>query len=251
MTQGQTIVWITGATKGLGAGLARTCPFQNARVINASRTSHPDLENIFFDLGDRDSWQALRHSFQEELADFAGERAIFIHNALFDGSTGFAGEMNEDLYERDVLGNVVAPLQLGDWFLRAVRSGYESGLVMISSAAAQMPVEGHSVYGAAKAAVEQWVRVVRRERMRRGSGPWVVAIRPGFVDSETTRREATLDPEHYPMALLLKDGLEAGEALHPDDAARNIWNALPPGDRSVLLFGEPPSGVGRARTGAA
>ena len=29
-----TIIWITGATQGLGSGLARTCPYQNAHVIN-------------------------------------------------------------------------------------------------------------------------------------------------------------------------------------------------------------------------
>ena len=252
MSESDTIVWITGATKGLGAGLARTCPYPTARIINASRNPHPRFESIRIDLGDRTTWTALRDSFNRELSCFTGQRAIFVHNALFGGATGFAGEIDENLYERDVVGNCVAPLILGDWFLRAVRPGYESGIVLMSSAAARMPVEGHSVYGAAKAGVEQWVRTVRRERARRGTGPWVVAVRPGFVDSPSTRLEATLDPEIYPMAPALASGFAEGEALSPDDAARDIWAFLQsPPEKSVLLFGEVPSGAARLNEAAA
>lgn len=32
-----TIVWISGATEGVGLGLARTVPYPGARVINLSR----------------------------------------------------------------------------------------------------------------------------------------------------------------------------------------------------------------------
>ncbi|MEU7815163.1 SDR family NAD(P)-dependent oxidoreductase [Pseudonocardia sp. NPDC049154] len=237
-----TVVWITGGTRGLGAGLLETCPYPGARIINASRSPRPEVENVAFDLGDPATWAGLRRSFDEVLSTFTGSRALFVHNALFDGATGYAGEMDPDLYYRDVLGNSAAPLVLADWFLRAVRPGYESGIVLMSSAAARMPVEGHSVYGAAKAGVEQWVRVVRRERARRGTGPWVVAVRPGLVDSATTRREAEPDPETYPMAPHLKASFAAGEALPPQDAARDIWAALPPpADTSVLLFGAVPS----------
>jgi benzil reductase ((S)-benzoin forming) len=107
-----------------------------------------------------------------------------------------------------------------------------------------MPIEGRAVYGAAKAGVEHWVRAVRRERARRGTGPWVVAVRPGMVDSVTTRREAAQDPSVYPMAPHLKAAFEAGEALTPEAAARDIWAALPPPpDTSVLSFGAMPSSV--------
>ena len=152
--------------------------------------------------------------------------------------------MDEEQYYSAVMGNAAAPLVLADWFLREVKPGYESGLVLISSAAARMPFEGNSVYGAAKAGVEQWVRVVRRERARRGTGPWVVAVRPGFVDSPSLRKVAALDPHNYPISPAIRDGIDNGETLSPDEAGRQIWAALPPaGDESVLLFGAPPSGV--------
>ena len=131
-----TIVWITGATQGLGSGLARTCPHADAHVINLSRSPHPDLENVTFDLTRPDTWSSVRESFRRHLAGFTGSRAIFIHNAYFSSGTGFAGEVDEELYYSAVMGNAAAPLVLADWFLREVKPGYESGLVLISSAAA-------------------------------------------------------------------------------------------------------------------
>jgi NAD(P)-dependent dehydrogenase (short-subunit alcohol dehydrogenase family) len=249
-----TVVWITGATQGLGSGLARTCPYAGARVINLSRSPHPDLENVAFDLTRPETWSAVRESFRRHLAGFTGSRAIFIHNAYYNSGAGFAGEVDEEHYRNAVMGNAAAPLVLADSFLREVKPGYESGLVLISSAAARMPFEGGSVYGAAKAGVEQWVRVVRRERARRGTGPWVVAVRPGFVDSPSLRKMAALDPHMYPISPAIREGIDNGETLTPDEAARQIWAALPPaGDESVLLFGAPPSGVdskGRPRQAA-
>ena len=244
MTAPETIVWITGATKGLGAGLVRACPYEDAHIFNASRSEHPDLENVHLDLADPATWDNLRDSFRQHLGGFEGTRAIFVQNACVEGVTGYAGEVDEDTYRRYVIGNGAAPLILADWFLREVGPGYESGLVLLSSAAARMPFEAHSAYCAAKAGVEQWVRVVRRERARRGSGPWVVAVRPGFVDTPTVRWEATLGDDEYPIASRIRAGLEAGEALSPIAAAADIWAALPPErDTSLLLFGATPTGV--------
>jgi benzil reductase ((S)-benzoin forming) len=178
-----TIIWISGATEGIGLGLARNQPYPNARIVNLSRRQHPDYETVRFDLAEPATWHAVAAHFRNELRDFKGTRAIFIHNAYMGGTQGFVGEVNQDLYHKAVTANVAAPLVLGDAFVRACRPGYESGLVMITSAAARVPWEGDAVYCAAKAAAEHWVRVVRRERKRRATGPWVVAIRPGFVDT--------------------------------------------------------------------
>ena len=167
----RTIVWISGATQGIGAALARSVPYPDARVINISRRRHPELETIVADLSEPASWDVVSAHFADELATFEGERAIFIHNANYAGNVGFAGETDPFEYRRRVLANVAAPLVLGDAFVRACRPGYESGLVMISSATAKFAMQGMSVYGAGKAGMEQWVRTVRRERAARGTHP--------------------------------------------------------------------------------
>jgi benzil reductase ((S)-benzoin forming) len=235
-----TIVWISGATEGLGRGLAETVPYPDARVINLSRRAAPGCENLFLDLARRETWAEVGRHFQETLAGFSGRRAIFIQNAVHGGGFGPVSTLDPDDYVDSLTANAVAPLVLGDLFLRAVGPGYESGLVMLSSAAARHPYEGQAGYCAAKAGVEMWVRVVRRELKRRGAPTWVVAVRPGFVDTGLTRKAAELPENVYPTGLQLKAQLESGEGvLSPQAAARDIWAALsPPPDTSLLLFGQ-------------
>jgi benzil reductase ((S)-benzoin forming) len=224
-----TLVWISGATAGLGSGFVPTCPYPGARVVNLSRSRRSDVENHYLDLADPATWPAAAEHFDSEIAAFTGRRLIFVHNAF--------------------LSNLCGALAVGESFVEAVlkhRPHVESGLVMLSSAAARVPWEGRAAYCAAKAGVEHWVRVVRRERRMRGTGPWVVAVRPGFVDSPGTRAEALASPEDYPIAPAIAAAFETMTGiLTPEQAAADIWAALPDGGprESVLLFGAPPEGA--------
>jgi NADP-dependent 3-hydroxy acid dehydrogenase YdfG len=168
------IVWITGATSGIGEALARTCPWPDTRLVSISRRDHPNLETVRFDLTDMDSWDAVGEHFAKRLTSFRGERAVFIHNALHFWGRAFMGEGDHVDHRTEIIANVAAPLVLGDLFLRAaapaVDAGVDVGLVQMSSASARIVYPGLSIYGAAKAAMEQWVRGVRKERELRGKG---------------------------------------------------------------------------------
>src|SRR4029453_3799545 len=131
----------------------------------------------------------------ERLATFRGARAVFIHNALYYwGGRAYQGQGDPANHRDEIIANVVSPLVLGDMFVRAsqpaVDAGVDVGLVQISSASARIAYPGLAIYCAAKASMEQWVRAVRAERKDRGKGPWVSAIRPGFVDTPAARRDA-------------------------------------------------------------
>ena len=65
----RTIVWITGATQGIGAALARSVPYPDARVINISRRRHPELETMMADLCDPASWDVVAAHLAAELAE--------------------------------------------------------------------------------------------------------------------------------------------------------------------------------------
>jgi benzil reductase ((S)-benzoin forming) len=236
----RSLVWISGATAGLGWGLARTVPYADARVINLSRSVHPDIETVQFDLTRPETYSGVQRHFESELHEFSGDRAIFIHNGYYPTVPGFVSETDTTEYAKSLQANAVAPLILGDMFLRAVRPGYESGLALLSSAAARHPFEGIATYCAAKAGVEMWVRVVRRELARRDRKTWVVAIRPGFVDTPTTRLSAEQPAHTYPAGPQIARQLQSGQdVMTPEEAGRQIWSALPPkGDTSLLLFGE-------------
>ena len=70
MTAHDTLIWISGATEGLGYGLAKTVPYEHARIINMSRRVHPDYETIQFDLTKPETWGPVEASFKKELANF-------------------------------------------------------------------------------------------------------------------------------------------------------------------------------------
>jgi len=242
-TDTDTIVWITGATQGIGAALARSVPYPGARVINISRRVHPTLETVVADLADPLAWDRVADHLQNELASSRGQRAIFFHNANLPG-TGFVGEIDAQQYRQQVLANCAASLVMGDAFVRACPAHLDAGLVMMSSASAKFALQGAAVYGAAKAGMEQWVRAVRAERKRRGTGPWVVAIRPGFVVTDEMRSSfATVDEERLlsdPGALAVQEAIAAGRGETPDEVAPKIWSLLPPepDGRTVLFLGE-------------
>lgn len=236
----RSLIWISGATRGLGLGLARTVPYPDARVISLSRQPHPELETVHLDLTRPETWEAVGRHFAETLDGFAGERAIFLMNAVHGAGVGYVGEVDRQDYLDTLFGNYAAPLALAESFLRAVDGKpIDSGVVLLSSASARHPYEGQATYCAAKAGLEMWVRVVRRELKSRGRRSWVAAVRPGFVDTPLTRSYAALPAEVYPAGPELQAQFATGEnVLRPEDAARQIWRALPPGDVSLLSFGE-------------
>ena len=237
--ESDTIVWITGATDGIGAALARNCPYPDARIINLSRTRHPELETVLFDLTDPGSWDTVREHLKDELSRFKGKRAIFIQNAYFSDAIGLIGKVSSALYEKSVIGNVAAPLVVGEAFLTACPDHIEGGLVMMSSGAAVSPLPGISSYCASKAMIEHWAEVVAREREDRGKGPWVVAVRPGGTDTAPVRAIAKVDPELYPRAARIAANLP--NRLDPDSAAKHIWDVLPPKPGiAVISFAPPP-----------
>jgi len=244
--QSDTVVWITGATSGIGEALARTCPWPDTEIISISRRDHAHLETVRFDLTEMTSWDAVGEHFAKRLASFRGTRAVFIHNALhYWGGRAFVGEGDPAKHRTEIIANVVSPLVLGDLFIRAaapaVDAGVDVGLVQMSSASARIAYPGLSIYGAAKASMEQWVRGVRKEREHRGKGPWVVAIRPGFVDTPAARREAELPFDTHPGVPGIAEAVRTGNMLAAEESARLIWGALPDQarEKAVLLFGEP------------
>lgn len=239
-----TIIWICGATQGIGLELARLQPYPGARIINVSRRRHPDYETVIMDTSDPATWPALRSHFEKELAAFKGRRAIFFNSGYLQEAIGLIGSYDSDVYARGAISNAAAPMAMGEAFIRNVRPGYESGMVMMSSGAGVALLEGLSSYCAGRGAVEHWAQVAARERQSLGLGPWVVAVRPGGTNTAGAQHGATLDPKRYPRADAIKRNLH--NRLKPDAAARHIWDQLPPPPGiSLISFAPPPTDPAR------
>lgn len=222
-----SLVWISGASRGLGRALADTVPWPDARVIDISRSGAEGLEHVAADLTDPDGWQAVGESFMHELAGFDGERAVFVNNAGTLDPVGFAGEQDPNRYARQVLLNSAAPQILGDAFIRCVTGrGIDSWLITITSGAATSVYEGWSAYGPAKAAVDHWTRTVGAERDRRGSHVRVWAVAPGVVATDMQQTIRDTSEHDFPAVGKFRGLHERGELVDPKDAATRLWALL-------------------------
>ena len=221
-----TLIWVTGASQGIGKALIQAVPWQGARVIGVSRSPGPAPVHLAADLAGPAGWDMAEASFHRELAGFPGSRVVFIHAAGAIGPIGFAGETDPRESRASVLLNAAAPLILGDAFLRAGRHlSCRRQLVLLSSGAAQRPYPGVAAYGAAKAAVDQWVRATGNEQARRGNVQ-VIAVTPGRV-ATTMHAQLRAAPDNQlpdrPEFIRLH---EEGLLSNPRDVARKLWSLL-------------------------
>jgi len=222
----RSIVWITGASSGIGAAMAASVPFPDARIVNVSRRPLAGVDNVLADLATPEGWRVAAQSFERELASFGGERAVLVHAAGALTPIGFAGEVDAAAYERCVVLDSAAPQVLGAAFLAALRGAGRSArglLVLISSGAATNVYEGWSAYGAGKAAVDQWVRTVGAEQERRGGRCRLLAVAPGIVETAMQAEIRAMDERDFPSVAKFRALHEGGHLRTPADAARDVW----------------------------
>ena len=225
-----TLVWITGASAGLGAALAATVPYPGAHVVSISRSPGPDTtEHLPADLADPASWGAVEAHLLARVGEFTGERLVFIHNAGTLAPIGFAGEVDSAAYRANVLLNSASGQAMGNAMLRAVAaSGFEGEVMigMISSGAARNPYPGWSAYCAGKAALEMWVRAVGEEQRRRESRVRVMAIAPGVVATGMQENIREADLADFPHVGRFHELHDTGQLKDPEVAARQVWDVL-------------------------
>lgn len=218
-----SLVWISGASSGIGEALARTVPWDGARVISISRSGPVGMEHVEADLSDPSSWRAVGASFRKELDGFDGQRVVFVHAAGTIEPLGFAGEVESETYAANIVLNSAAPQVLGHMFLAAARRVRANRhLVMLTSGAAKSVYPGWSSYGAGKAAIDQWVRNVGAEQSIRG-GVQVLSVAPGTVDTAMQTQLRAVAAEDFPNRQKFVDLHEGGRLSDPAHIAGDLW----------------------------
>lgn len=203
-----TRVFITGASSGLGAALARRYAEQGATLGLVARRRalleelvqglpNPQRHRIYaLDVTDHG---ALREAASDFIAA-AGGADIVIANAGI--SQGTITEYAEDLavFERIVATNVTATVATFAPFIATMKQQAQAGsrecrLVGIASVAGIRGLPGAGAYSASKAAVISYCESLRVEL--KNSGVRVVTIAPGYIDTPMTQAN------RYPMPFLM------------------------------------------------
>jgi NAD(P)-dependent dehydrogenase (short-subunit alcohol dehydrogenase family) len=220
---GSTVVWISGASSGIGAALAESVPHPEARVIGIGRRRPARGEHVEADLSKPAAWPAVAAHFGDVLARGDAGSAVFLHLSGIGTPAGPAAEADLEAYTAAVLLNSASGQVLGKAFLEACRrTGTRPTLVLCSSPAAATPVYGVSQYGAGKSALQYWAAAVATEVEGWGR---VFSVVPFAVDTPMVR--ATIaEPGATPIAGRLRAAAERGDLATPEATAAQIWSLV-------------------------
>jgi NAD(P)-dependent dehydrogenase (short-subunit alcohol dehydrogenase family) len=207
-------VFITGASSGIGAALARAYAARGATLGLVARRIDA-LEGLLAGLPGKHAIYAADVGEPEQLAVVA--RQFIEHFGLPDvviANAGVsAGTLTEErgdlaVFERVLRTNLLGMVATFQPFIMAMRRAHAGQLVGISSVAGVRGLPGAGAYSASKAAVSRYLESLRVEL--RGSGVRVSEIRPGYIRTPMTQ----VNP--YAMPFI----------LDADDAAQRFIQAI-------------------------
>ena len=219
----ETLAIITGASRGIGAGIAAAATDAGATVAACNRSSTGLEHQLNADLADPAAWAIFAQWYDDLVASQRPDRVVFVHNSASLTPIGPAGSVDPTAYTSHVRLNSAAPQVLGDAAIRTARArDRPTVLLQLSSGAAGNPYPGWSGYCASKAAVEMWVRTVATETTD-DDLVRVAAVRPGIVATEMQAEIRSSEPSEFPNVERFRD-LHAGGALaDPAAVGATIW----------------------------
>jgi len=224
------VIWVSGASSGIGAAFVDAVPDESARVIGISRRERPNVEQLTADLGDPTSWAEVGEHFDQVLGDGQFEQALFFHCAGTIEGIGPLVATESAAYTHGVMVNAAAGQVLGRAFVvAAARADVRATLVMCSSPAAKTGLSGLSHYCAGKAALEHWVRSVAAEVGDEPGAPRVFSVSPRGVDTAMMRETMERSPAEIPLAGVFRKAASEAAMVTPSQTATQIWQAITAG----------------------
>ena len=232
-------VVVTGASRGLGLGIAIELAASGFRVVAVSRRTSEALEaaseaaragpgEILFtplDLGETDAIPGFR---RRGLRRQHGTLYGLVNNAGI-GTEGLLAMMHPSQIDALVRLNTIAPIVLTKYIVRGMMAEGCGRVVNMASIIASTGYSGLSVYGATKAALVGFTKSLAREVGR--TGVTVNAVAPGFIATEMTSGLDDRQREQIAKRSALKRLAEVEDVAKAvgflmSDAARNITGTV-------------------------
>lgn len=237
MTYAGTVAWITGASSGIGAALARALANEGAHCVLSGRNeaalaalaaqiATPTLI-VPFEVTDA----AARAEAAEQAWAWAtaqtGGIDLLINNAGIS-QRSLAVDTAYAVYERIVAVDLLAPIALTQALLPRMVARRSGRIVMISSVAGKVGVPMRTAYCAAKFGLIGYADALRAEVAQAGLSVHVVA--PGSVRTDVSRNALTADGSARGAS---DRAIENG--LDPDATAATIVARVAAGEREIII----------------
>lgn len=211
---------VTGASKGIGAGIAKSLAAEGAAVVVNYASSKADAERVVAEItksggkavaiqGDVGKASDVQRLFAETKKAF-GRLDVLINNAgvyEFAPLENITEQQFQRMFNTNVLGLILATQEAAKLF------GPEGGSVInIGSAASQIAPPASAVYSATKGAVDTVTRVLAKEL-----GPKKIrvnSINPGMVETEGARALGFIGSDFQKQ---MESQTPLGRIAQPDD----------------------------------
>lgn len=213
---------VTGGSKGLGLSLCHALLARGYRVLEFSRSA-PHAFSVHVDFAEP---LASRQAIAEAIQPFSREslrELLVLSNAGVLSPIGPAASQSPESVAANLHANLTGPL-LG---LAAIVSVFQAApcpkiIANISSGAANRGYAGWSLYCAAKAGAEHFVRALALEQRQQ---PWpfiAVNIDPGVIDTDMQATIRAASEQDFPDVQRFIRRKEQGGLANPKDVALQI-----------------------------
>ena len=206
-----TLVILTGASRGLGEAMAAQYLADGAFVLGLSRKQSSVLKASGagglaqwpVDLADplpvADRLAAWLADFEARAAGHLPRRVRVIHNAALLSEPGNVGEADTANLAQSLRVGLEAPVALTAAFLRATAawSASDRRVLFVSSGLGRRAMAGSAAYCAQKAGLDHFARALALEEGTRAHGARVASVAPGIIDTDMQRQLRGADPGRF------------------------------------------------------
>ena len=244
MTFAGQAAWITGASSGIGAALARALAAQGARLVLSGRNLEA-LEAVAADCGDtlvlpfESTDHAAIAPAVEQAWAWSGGIDLLVNNAGIS-QRSLAAETSFAVYERVIGVDLLAPIALTQALLPQMVARGSGRIAMISSIAGKVGVPMRTAYCAAKFGLAGYGDALRAEVGHLGLQ--VHNIYPGSVRTDVSRNALSADGERRGVSdKVIDNGIE------PAIAVAQMIDEMLAGQREIIVAEGAEKAMGEAR----
>ncbi len=219
--KGKTVV-VTGASRGLGAGMAQEMHRRGMKLGLCAR-SEPILgesDRVVarqFDITDAEALQTFLVAVEAKF----GTVDLWINNAGVLEPIDQLRRVTAEAFRRHLEINVLGVFLGSRNYANHVRaSGKRGVLINISSGAGRHAISGWSAYCASKAAVDRMTEVIALEEQ--GTGLEAYAVAPGIIDTAMQELIRSRDPKQFPDVERFRRFVEEDAFVTPEEVAQRI-----------------------------
>jgi dehydrogenase/reductase SDR family protein 7B len=239
------VAWITGASSGIGAALARQWAARSGHVILSGRdearlgevAASLATETLILPFDVRDD-AALADATARALAWKGGVDLAVANAGISQRSTALETDMR--VYREIIEVDLIAQIAFAQGLIGPMSDRGSGALAFISSIAGKVGVPMRTAYSAAKFGLAGYADALRGELSQ--SGVSVHAIYPGSIRTDVSRNALTADGSARGRSDKVID-----EGIDPDVAATEMLEAIAAGEREIIVAQGSEKAMGEAR----